>query len=81
MGLYVRFWNADPNQVQSSYFDSSFFGHTRHLDLLTQLRNLTKDLNPSKFYQILMDGPYTNLKFFIEYSNKFAETSLININL
>ena len=45
-------------------------------------RDVTKDLNPSKFYQISMYGPNTNLKFFNEYSNKFTETthhSLINI--
>ena len=41
-------WNADSNQVQSRYFGSSFRGHTRHLDLLTHFRDLTKDLNPSK---------------------------------
>ena len=62
----------------------SFLGHKRHLDLLAQFRNLTKDLNPSKLYQKSMDGPNTNLKFFNEYSNKFVETtlhSLINIPL
>ena len=60
----------------------SFLGHKRHLDLLAQFRNLTKDLNPSKLYQKSMDGPNTNLKFLNEYSNKFVETtlhSLINI--
>ena len=62
----------------------SFLGHKRHLDLLAQFRNLTKDLNPSKLYQKSMDGPNTNLKFLNEYSNKFVETtlhSLINIPL
>ena len=39
MDLYVRFWNADSNQVQSRYFGSSFLGHTRHLDLLTYFRD------------------------------------------
>ena len=60
----------------------SFLAHKRHLDLLAQFRNLTKDLNPSKLYQKSMDGPNTNLKFLNEYSNKFVETtlhSLINI--
>ena len=75
MDLYVRFWNADSNQVQSRYFGSSFLGHTTHLDLLTHFRDLAKDLNPSKLYQISMDGPNTNLKFFNEYSNKLAETT------
>ena len=82
MDLYVRFWNGDSDQVQSRYFGSSFLGHTRHLDLLTHFRDLTKDLNPSKLFEISVDGPNTNLKFFNEYSNKFAETtlpSLINI--
>ena len=55
MGRYVRFWNADSNQVQSRYFGSIFLGHTRHLDLLTHFRDLTKDLNPSKLYRISMD--------------------------
>ena len=80
--LHVTFWKADSNQVQSRHFGSSFLGHTRHLDLLIQLRDLTKDLNPSKLYQISMDGPKANLTFFNVYLNKLAETtlySLINI--
>ena len=32
MDLFVRYWNADSNQVQSRYFGSSFFGQTRPLD-------------------------------------------------
>ena len=64
MELYFRFGMLT--------FSSRFLGHTRHLDLLTHFRGLTKDLNPSKRYQISMDGPNTNFKFFNEYSNKFA---------
>ena len=79
MNLFVRFWNADSNQVQSRYLGSTFLGHTTHLDLLTHSRDLTKDLNPSKLYQISKDGPNTNLKFFNEYSNKSAETTLHSV--
>ena len=84
MELYVRFWNADSHQVPSRHFGSSFLGHRRHLNLLAHFRDLTRDLKPSKLYQISMNTPNTNLKFFNEYSNKFAETllhSLINIGI
>ena len=54
-------------------------------NLLTHFRDLTKDLNLSKLYQISMDdGPKMNLKFFNENSSKFAENtlhSLINIGI
>ena len=76
MDLYVRFWNADSNQAQSRYFVSSLVIQQSHMDFLAHFRDLTKDLNPSKLYQISMDGPNTNLKFFNQYSNKFAETTL-----
>ena len=40
----------------SKYWDSSFFEHAKHSDLIEQFNMATKDLDPRKLYQISMDG-------------------------
>ena len=57
MDIIVRFWDNDSKKVQVRYWDSSFFGHARHNDLLKHFQEATEDLDPKKLYQILMDGP------------------------
>ena len=84
MDLYVRFWDVNANRVKNRYFGSSFLGHTTSKDLLTHFNDVVKDLEPSKLYQISMDGPNVNLKFFDDFSRSFAENnlhSLVNIGV
>lgn len=68
MDLYVRFWDTIENEVKVRYWNSTFFGHGRHQDLLQHFSEVTKELNPGHLYQISMDGPNVNLKFFKEFA-------------
>ena len=67
---------------QSRHLDSSFFGHARHSDLIEQFSMATKDLDPYKLYQISMDGPKVNVKFYeeiVKSQEKAMLHTLINI--
>jgi hypothetical protein len=59
--------------VKVRYYDSTFFGHGTHTDLLKHFKTVTDDLQSNKVYQISMDGPNVNLKFYNEFSAKFKE--------
>lgn len=67
MDIYIRFWDSVNERVQTRYYGSSFLGHTTYQDLTTHFVNLTSELPASKLYQISMDGPNVNLKFFKEF--------------
>ena len=70
------------NQVKSRYYRSSFLGHATHVDLLNHFNKIAGELQFSKLYQISMDGPNVNLKFYKEFlTSKQNETvhSLIDI--
>lgn len=82
MDLYVRYWDTGENRVKVRYYDSSFLGHARHTDLLEHFKTITDTLPANKLYQISMDGPNVNLKFYQEFSALHKENSfhgLINI--
>ena len=57
------------NIVKARYWDSSFFGHAKHDDLFKQLNEATKELDQQTLYQISMDGPSVNWKFYGEVMN------------
>jgi hypothetical protein len=48
------------------YWNSSFFGHATHLDLIREFSKAIEELDKSKMYQISMDGPSVNWKFLNE---------------
>ena len=64
MDLIVRYWNNDAQKVDVRYWGSSFFGHATPRNLLKQFNKITSELDPKKLYQISMDGPKVNTKFF-----------------
>ena len=64
MDLYVRFWDSDKMNVDVRFLGSSFLGHAKHDDLQLHYNNITKDLDPKSLYQLSMDGPNVNKKFF-----------------
>ena len=72
MDIIVRFWDKD-NEVKVRYLGSTFFGHATAVDLVKQFEDLTKDLDPTKLYQISMDGPRVNLKFLNDIMKKRSE--------
>jgi hypothetical protein len=82
MDMYIRYWDDTDNRVHTRYYGSSFLGHGTHQDILTHFSELTKELDDSRLFQVSMDGPNVNLKFFREFSSQFKETnnhSLVNI--
>ena len=64
MDLIIRYWNNGAQNVDIRYWGSSFFGHATHQDLLKQFSKITSELDPQKLYQISMDGPKVNTKFY-----------------
>ena len=64
MDLYVRYWDPIENRVKVRYYDSPFLGHGTHTDLLNHFKSITNDLPSNKVYQVSMDGPSVNLKFY-----------------
>ena len=82
MDLYVRYWDIACSQVKVWYFESSFLGHGTSLDTLGHFSRITKDLSASHLYQVSMDGPNVNLKFYQEFCRKHKDEkyhSLIDI--
>jgi len=73
MDIILRFWDMMENQVKIRYWDSAFFGHAKHDDLLKQFQNATKDLDHKKLYQISMDGPKVNFKFYLSQTYRHRE--------
>ena len=63
MSVMVRYWDIETNIVNVRYLDSSFFGHSKHNNLVEEFQKNTKELQPEKLFQISMDGPNVNLKF------------------
>ena len=66
MDVIIRYWNNDAQKVDVRYWGCSFFGHATHQDLLKQFNKITSELDPKKLYQISMDGPKVNTKFYGE---------------
>ena len=75
MDLYIRFWDVNLNKVSFRYFGSTFLGHGTHQDLLIHFQEVTKEINYSHLYQVSMDGPSINLKFYQEFSTCFKENN------
>ena len=72
MVVMVRFWDSDSNTARVHYLGSAFFGHSRHNNLLDEFGKITKCLEEEKVFQISMDGPIVNKKF---YQNIAADRS------
>ena len=82
MDLHVRFWDSAENKVKVRYYDSTFLGHATHTDILDHFKSITDTIPSEKLYQISMDGPNVNLKFYKEFSALYKENnfhSLVNI--
>ena len=80
--LYVRYWNDLDKLVKVRYYGSSFLGHCKASDLLKHFNELTKELKSEKLYQLSMDDPNVNKKFYEDLSRKFEDENyhkLINL--
>ena len=63
MVIVIRWWSNADNMVKTRYFDSTFMGHGREVDLLRHFNTATSEIDRSKVYHISMDGPSVNHKF------------------
>ena len=79
MDIYIRCWNDNSNTVNVRYYSSSFLGHATHQDLLHHFNSLTRDIDPAHLYQISMDGPIVNMKFFEEFFSTTKNVASIHL--
>ena len=68
--LYVHFWDAVSNRVETRYFDSSFLGHKTQQDLCILFIDVTKYLNWTRLSQISIYRPSVNITFYNEFIKK-----------
>ena len=69
----MRYWDVIDNEVNVRYWGSTFLGHVRHQDMLNNFIGIWKDLNLGLLYQLSMDVPNVNLKFYQEVTKKRKE--------
>ena len=82
MDLYIGYLGKTENVVKGRYCGSSFLGHGRHNDILNHFTSLIRSLKSEALYQVSMDEPNVNLKFFKEFAADFKEDnfhSLVDI--
>ena len=63
MDLVIRFWNFTQDKVQVRFWNSVYFGHGTHVDLLKNFPDGLEGFDSSKMIQVSMDSPSVNLKF------------------
>ena len=73
MDLYVRYWDDLDKIVKVRYYGSFFLGHCKATHLLEHFNELTKKLKSENLYQISVDGPNVNKKFYEDFSRKFGD--------
>ena len=78
MDMYIRFWDSVERERKVRYLGSSFMGHGTHQDLFKHLTGLIQDLDLNKLYQISMDGPNVNFKFYKDFIAKVKYISLLD---
>ena len=80
--LLVRFFHNSTNTVNTRFYDSRFLSHATHQDLHKQFNDISNELDSNKLFQISMDGPNVNLKFYeavVTERNENEQHQLINI--
>ena len=64
MDIFVRFWSKSPNDVDIMDFKSLFLGHTIVNDLLDTFKTSQANIDTDKIFQVTVDGPSVNWKFY-----------------
>ena len=64
LGIVIRYWSTDANQVATRYFNSVFLGYATAVDLKRHFIAGLSGLALNKLIQVSMDGPSINWKFF-----------------
>ena len=82
MELLLRYFDSDNFTVKICYYNSRFFGHTTHRDLLKQVNDRMKQLDVNKLLQLSVDGLSVSHEFLEEVSKERKgdeQYQLINI--
>ena len=64
MDIFVRFWSKSTNDVDIMDFKSLFLGHTIVNDLLDTFKTSLANIDTDKIFQVAVDGPSVNWKFY-----------------
>ena len=64
MDIFVRFWSKSTNDVDIMDFKSLFLGHTIVNDLLDTFKTSQANIDTDKIFQVTVDGPSVNWKFY-----------------
>ena len=67
MDLVIRYWDFTQNKVQVRFWNSVYFGHGTHINLLKNFSDGLEGSDLSKIIQVSMDGPSVNLKLLKKY--------------
>lgn len=82
MVIHVRLWSQESLTVESRYYTSVFIGHGRASDLMEHFDTATSGVDPSRTWQVGMDGPNVNPSFFNKLNEERKENkypSLLNL--
>ena len=63
MDLLLRYLSEINYKVKVRYYISQFFGHGTSKDVQKQFSNAISDLDSNKVFQVELDCPNVNLKF------------------
>jgi len=81
LDIHVRYWSKD--RVKTMFFTSVFLGHSTAEDLLEVFKSNMQPLKLCKIYQVSMDGPNVNFKFFDNLqkhiATEFQNKQILNI--
>ena len=70
MDLLIRYWDKGVDMVSTRYCDSTCFGKAAVTDVFENFSSIAKNLDETKFFQVMSDGPNVNRLFL----NLLAET-------
>ena len=70
MDLWIRYWDKGADMVSTRYCDSTCLGKAAATDVFEKFNSIAKNLDETKFFQVMSDGPNVN-KLFL---NLLAET-------
>ena len=72
-------WNFTQKKAQVRFWNSVYFGHGTHVDLLKNFNVGLEGFDFSKMIQVSMDGPSVNVKF-LEVHKKSREEGFTQTN-
>ncbi|PIK52261.1 hypothetical protein BSL78_10820 [Apostichopus japonicus] len=73
LDVHVRAWNTNKLLVESRYYNSVFMGHGTAADMMMHFRDAVEGLEIPKIFQISMDGPNVNWRFYKDFCEEMSK--------